>query len=88
MLACRPVAKQSVKGSILHELQHYGQDADNRPAGGSPQDFESKFPGPANEAVRKALYRSIAGENEPRRPAELWPKVSEGIGKVAYRGGA
>jgi protein-L-isoaspartate O-methyltransferase len=77
----KPVAGRSALapdtgGVLLHELQHVAQLEDGRPAGGSPKDFERQFPGQAYAQTRRALYRSIAGENEAeltRLSADMTP---------------
>ena len=64
LLAGRLVARASAKGVVGHELNHHAQDTEGFAPGGSPKDFEGKFPGPHNEALRKMMYRSLAGEVE------------------------
>lgn len=61
-LGGRSIPKDSATGVVLHELDHYAQDAENFPRGGSPRDFEKKFPGDDNRETRVRLYESLAGE--------------------------
>lgn len=63
-LAGRPVVRDSVRGVALHELQHYAQDAEGFAPGASPDDFERRFPGEKNRALREKLYETTAGEVE------------------------
>lgn len=60
--AGKAMPKDSARGVALHEVQHYAQEAEGHPAGGSPRDFEGKFPGEENRATRMRLYDSLAGE--------------------------
>jgi len=64
MLAGRTVVKQSARGVALHEMQHAVQDAEGFAPGASPSDFEARFPGAKNAAVRDQLYIATAGEVE------------------------
>lgn len=64
MLAGRTVVKQSARGVALHEMQHAVQDAEGFAPGASPDDFETRFPGVKNAAVRDQLYVTTAGEVE------------------------
>lgn len=64
MLAGRPMVKQSARGVALHEMQHAVQDAEGFAPGASPDDFETRFPGAKNAAVRDQLYITTAGEVE------------------------
>lgn len=64
MLAGRTVVKQSARGVALHEMQHAVQDAEGFAPGASPDDFEARFPGAKNAAVRDQLYITTAGEVE------------------------
>lgn len=66
MLAGRPRARQTVRGPLLHELQHHGQDAGDRPRGASPNDFRAQHPGDSFEAKtrRHIQYGRVAGEVE------------------------
>lgn len=66
MLAGRPRARQTVRGPLLHELQHHGQDAGDRPRGASPNDFRGQYPGDSFEAKtrRHIQYGRVAGEVE------------------------
>jgi hypothetical protein len=64
MLAGRTVVKQSARGVALHEMQHAVQDAEGFAPGASPDDFETRFPGAKNAAVRDQLYITTAGEVE------------------------
>lgn len=63
-LAGRPVLRESARGVALHEIQHYAQETEGFATGASPDDFEGKFPGESNRALREHLYATTAGEVE------------------------
>lgn len=63
-LGGRPIAKPAARGVILHEDQHVAQVLEDRPTGGTPDDFEKPFPGEKNRDTRVKLYRALAGEQE------------------------
>ena len=70
MLLGRPQAKPTARGVNLHELQHHVQEVEGFAPGGSPRDFERQFPGDKNEALRKGMYKALAGEVEAENTRE------------------
>lgn len=81
-LAGRPVASPTARGVNLHELQHHAQGVEGFAPGGSPKDFEHKFPGEKNADLRHALYNTLAGEVEAentRRRANMTPAERRAI---------
>lgn len=56
--------KDTARGPLLHEEQHVAQDVEGRASGGTPEDFERKFPGEKNAPVRERLYSMLKGEQE------------------------
>lgn len=70
MLAGRPQAKPTARGVNLHELQHHVQEVEGFAPGGSPRDFERRFPGVKNEGTRHGMYKSLAGEVEAENTRE------------------
>ena len=78
----RPVANPTARGVNLHELQHHAQGVEGFAPGGSPKDFEKKFPGERNANVRRALYDTLAGEVEAentRNRANMTPAERRAI---------